>query len=192
MSAAVLIEILGAGEPLKSFWRSASVARGFNGDAPSVGLAASTTIHPTAIRRQLAPCAPNEPDLIRCARVVGLLAVHIGLRSGSGAERVPHTLRENPREMTPCASSVWCGPDVCLRCPRGSQDLPPAQVAAAHEMKNRIRRRSRTPLFAVNTRGPTVALTLPVKQRPHREQGARAHANPVGHGRYLLPGHGEV
>jgi hypothetical protein len=111
MMAAVFIKIVGAGEPPKSFCRSASIARGFDEEAPAVGFAASATIDDTAVRRHPSLCSPNEPDVIRRARLTRVLAVHWD-SNGSRAECVPFVLLGNPREMAARASSVWRRPDV--------------------------------------------------------------------------------
>jgi hypothetical protein len=109
LPAAVLIKIPGAGEPLKFFGRPASVARGF--DERAVGFATSATIDSTAVRRHPSLRSSNESDVIRCASVAASLAVH-GASEQGRARCVPPALCRNPREMTWCSSSVWCGPDV--------------------------------------------------------------------------------
>jgi hypothetical protein len=68
-AASVLVEVPGPRDPVRTYGRSATIARrrGWD-DHVSVGCATSATSERAAIRRQ--------PDVIRCARLAGVLAIH--------------------------------------------------------------------------------------------------------------------
>jgi hypothetical protein len=104
LPAAVLIKTLGAGEPLKCFWRSASVARGF--DERAVGFAASATIDPTPVRRHPSLCSSNEADVIGCAGVAAFLAVPGASGQGSSTVCAARPVQKPARNGVLCIVSL--------------------------------------------------------------------------------------